>query len=1370
MSLKINFYPFHYIASLLVLVALVVVFNDTIYVYMSSNIYINGLIIILFIVCTIWILGVLSYYSRSARVLNRLLGSINPAISQQNKKDSTGDLRRQSLYVASSIGGTLFDTPIFSRAIVSSIRAGRLEIGLGDTDVIIGSVMENGDRVLGLSKFLTSIFTMLGLMGTFIGLLQTIDGVGKALGALANIQNVDILSFVKLLADPLQGMSVAFSTSLFGLVSALFGNYGNYVCAQKLSVFANKFKNFLTASSVVAIGDSAKIEAKDILISLEDSFNRLYVGLAERLDVLSDGILGMSKAIVRAQEKQDQTLKVILENFVSMEELWTKFIKTMEVMKRLANLPADFNAIVAKNRSEFFAYFNSNVMKVLTDIASSVSVSNKIQGENLENSKNILSVSSGTLDGVRTSNALSENILFSSEAGNDISRNVLDVSALGNSINEGILAATADSVSVERENLGVVSNIMAGVENINNINASILNEISGVGNVSALILDQVSSIRGVNQEINNEVKDYNANFRVYQANLMQQLQAAYEIANGLYEKIPNQEVVQILEVTRSLMSDLATMKDVSIASNAEIVSINSNTRDSVAKLSNIESASLSAFNELLNINNSVNGSSNKLEDIKQGIVTSLGLLEGVRDSSIAVSSNVLEMTNASRENAFALEGVKNSSIALSNTVAAHAEVSRATLDEVAKISSVIDNHSNIVSGAFNRLFSTTDSLVSSLNNNANQLYSIATSTYQTSETANYIASLINQSSENTAEVLDLVASLNDTFSESLNVFNSMSENMSQDMFVLRQSFEDFSSRFVSMISGLEYGIDVLSKASSIGAGLDNTVYNLNSLLNELIPNVGSLINATDRQVDTVGVIMDDLGSIVNSFSSIGYTIDSLSNTMNNNSSYLMSAIDNVIRSNEDYSNKISNGIYDIYDILSKFDQQNYNVLNGMENLVYEFSDLKKTFEDNLYKLYDNVSNSLDNILNAFDYVSSGVSNIGDLTSRVDQFLFSLEDTQNLAIDLLRSDLDKFTNSNRDFLNVVENSLLSVSQNISNGMLDIVSQFENMKDLVNVQVEKLSVIEANLETIASSSDTSLGEVSNQYQDLKQVVSDLNSSFLAVNEGIDSLSIAIASQNGLLEQQQFSTQKSIDASQLFVDSMKDFSEVTANMGGAFNIVSEIKDSLLALKNSFDKVENSLLLIENLSTNQLEAIKSFSSQSKDDISLFYDVINKLDELSNGYLANDIVSIKDSLQEISNYINIVVGDSNASSSNALSILPTVNEIKDSLSDIKNSISSLTSDSLNKIIKNNGLSDENITLLVSSLDKIANFSKENSGLSLNSDLIDSISNLKLEYENGNARLDVIANAIDSLITEMLNSRDVTMAILDMLSKNSTNK
>lgn len=89
---------------------------------------------------------------------------------------------------------------------------------------IIERVIEKLDNERELLKYIISLLIFLGLIGTFWGLLKTIDSVGLTINSLS-IDEVNILTnFMNLkegLNKPLAGMGTAFSSSLFGLAGSL---------------------------------------------------------------------------------------------------------------------------------------------------------------------------------------------------------------------------------------------------------------------------------------------------------------------------------------------------------------------------------------------------------------------------------------------------------------------------------------------------------------------------------------------------------------------------------------------------------------------------------------------------------------------------------------------------------------------------------------------------------------------------------------------------------------------------------------------------------------------------------------------------------------------------------------------------------------------------------------------------------------------------------------------------------------------------------------------------------------------------------------------------------------------------------------------
>jgi ribosomal protein L29 len=82
------------------------------------------------------------------------------------------------------------------------------------------------------TSFFAGILVMLGLLGTFVGLLETIDSVGVAMLGMSKIGGEDpsaMSGFLQDISAPLQGMGIAFSASLFGLTGSLMTSFINFL-------------------------------------------------------------------------------------------------------------------------------------------------------------------------------------------------------------------------------------------------------------------------------------------------------------------------------------------------------------------------------------------------------------------------------------------------------------------------------------------------------------------------------------------------------------------------------------------------------------------------------------------------------------------------------------------------------------------------------------------------------------------------------------------------------------------------------------------------------------------------------------------------------------------------------------------------------------------------------------------------------------------------------------------------------------------------------------------------------------------------------------------------------------------------------------
>ena len=90
--------------------------------------------------------------------------------------------------------------------------------------IILERLITKMDFDKEVNRYLIVLLVFLGLLGTFWGLLLTIEYVGKAIGELSIEEDNILFTFLNLkeaLKAPLSGMGTAFSTSLFGLAASL---------------------------------------------------------------------------------------------------------------------------------------------------------------------------------------------------------------------------------------------------------------------------------------------------------------------------------------------------------------------------------------------------------------------------------------------------------------------------------------------------------------------------------------------------------------------------------------------------------------------------------------------------------------------------------------------------------------------------------------------------------------------------------------------------------------------------------------------------------------------------------------------------------------------------------------------------------------------------------------------------------------------------------------------------------------------------------------------------------------------------------------------------------------------------------------------
>jgi hypothetical protein len=108
-----------------------------------------------------------------------------------------------------------------------------------------------------ISRYLIGLLVFLGLLGTFWGLLETVSAVGQIIGNMQVDGGDGAAIFEALkqsLEQPLAGMGVAFSSSLFGLAGSLVLGFLDLQAGHAQNRFVNELEEWLSASARLGSG------------------------------------------------------------------------------------------------------------------------------------------------------------------------------------------------------------------------------------------------------------------------------------------------------------------------------------------------------------------------------------------------------------------------------------------------------------------------------------------------------------------------------------------------------------------------------------------------------------------------------------------------------------------------------------------------------------------------------------------------------------------------------------------------------------------------------------------------------------------------------------------------------------------------------------------------------------------------------------------------------------------------------------------------------------------------------------------------------------------------------------------------------------
>jgi len=219
-------------------------------------------------------------------------------------------------------------------------RGGRVTLSAVSMRTLLDSIGARLDESRDISRYLIGLLIFLGLLGTFWGLLETINSVGGVIQGLSVGQGDFVTVFNDLKAGlqaPLGGMGTAFSSSLFGLAGSLVLGFLDLQGSQAQNRFFNELEEWLSGLTRITGGPltgdgsqpiSAYVNA--LLEQTADSLESLQRTLArseESRRSADDKILHLTEklATLTDQMRAEQTLMVkLVENQLDMKPVLSR--------------------------------------------------------------------------------------------------------------------------------------------------------------------------------------------------------------------------------------------------------------------------------------------------------------------------------------------------------------------------------------------------------------------------------------------------------------------------------------------------------------------------------------------------------------------------------------------------------------------------------------------------------------------------------------------------------------------------------------------------------------------------------------------------------------------------------------------------------------------------------------------------------------------------------------------------------------------------------------------------------------------------------------------------------------------------------------
>lgn len=188
----------------------------------------------------------------------------------------------------------------------------RAALSIGTARSLLDAIAARLDESRELVRYLAGLLVFLGLLGTFWGLIETVNSVGRIISSLRTGGEAATMfdELKAALSAPLSGMGISFSASLFGLAGSLILGFLDLQAGQAQNRFYTELEDWLALSARAESPDGGQPEIADALRRLAEAVDRSGgQATTAAMASLADSI----QEIVRQMRSEQQFVRMLLD-------------------------------------------------------------------------------------------------------------------------------------------------------------------------------------------------------------------------------------------------------------------------------------------------------------------------------------------------------------------------------------------------------------------------------------------------------------------------------------------------------------------------------------------------------------------------------------------------------------------------------------------------------------------------------------------------------------------------------------------------------------------------------------------------------------------------------------------------------------------------------------------------------------------------------------------------------------------------------------------------------------------------------------------------------------------------------------------------